>query len=197
MKQRQLIAAALMLLTAAMMCRAASPDEERMAHIRKAYAERLALMADKPFENEPFNQITVTRDEMIPGAGMFSSKTTYYYCPPDYGMEQEQGGGLYFVQEQASDVSGIRRYYREYLYDVNTMEPLFALLTITAAGYEPSTYRFYNMGNGRVDAVPSSDLWLDDDDELYYIKGPFIDQPDRILDSFAYHKNIFNAVRAR
>ena len=197
MKLRQLFALTTLLFLTTAVCLAASPDEQRMTYIRQAYLNRLNLMADSPYDDgEPFNQITVTRDEMMPGAGMAHWKSTYYYYPPDYGMEEEQGGGLYFVQEEASDVSGLRQYYREFLFDVETQEPLFALLTIKTGDNEPATYRFYNMGNGRVDAVPSSDEWPEDFDGVYN-RGPFLDQPDHILQQFDSRMAIFKAVRAQ
>ena len=127
--------------------------EARLAQIAVAYAERYALMENKPFEDQPFNQMTIDLSLNKAGLGVTDSRFTYYFT--DEGPADDEGihdHVLYFVQGSFSNSMGCYNHYVELLYDSETGAPMFALVSMILNDDESTrhTVRVYYDEKGRV-----------------------------------------------
>lgn len=100
--------------------------ERRIGIIRKAYAERLNLMMNQPYEDDSkkVNQLTIAYNRIYPGTGLAQFKDTYYWTDDeneDYMLKPV----LYYVTSHSTMNSGIYIFNREYLFDAQTEEPMF------------------------------------------------------------------------
>ena len=100
--------------------------DDRIKVIRKAYAERLNLMMNQPYDDDAqkVNQLTIAYNRIYPGTGLAQFKDTYYWTDDeneDYMLKPI----LYYVTSHSTMNSGIYIFNREYLFDAQTEEPMF------------------------------------------------------------------------
>lgn len=119
--------------------------DDRIKVIRKAYAERLNLMKNQPYDDDAnmVNQLTIAYDRIYPGTGLAKFRDTYYWTDDeneDYMLKPV----LYYVTSHSTMNSGIYIFNREYLFDVQTEEPMFMYVS-TQFGEDGKKleYRFY------------------------------------------------------
>ncbi len=117
--------------------------DARIKQIREAYSNRLTLMQNQPYDNERVDQLTATYNRMYPGTGMARFNDTYYWTDDeneDYMLKPT----LYFVTSSYTLNSGLYAFNREYLFDAQTEEPMFMLITTEFKGTDKRLeYRFY------------------------------------------------------
>ena len=104
--------------------------EQRVNVIRQAYANRLNLMQNQPYDDDAdkVDQLTIAYNRMFPGTGLAKFKDTYYWTDDeneDYMLKPV----IYFAVQRSTMNSGIYHSYREFLYDPETEEPMFMLVT--------------------------------------------------------------------
>ena len=119
--------------------------DDRIKVIRKAYAERLNLMKNQPYDDDAnkVDQLTITYNRMYPGTGLAKFRDTFYWTDDeneDYMLKPV----LYYVTSHSTMNSGIYIFNREYLFDVQTEEPMFMYVS-TQLGEDGKKleYRFY------------------------------------------------------
>ncbi len=119
--------------------------DDRIKVIRKAYAERLNLMKNQPYDDDAnkVDQLTITYNRMYPGTGLAKFRDTFYWTDDeneDYMLKPI----LYYVTSYNTMNSGIYIFNREYLFDVQTEEPMFMYVS-TQLGEDGKKleYRFY------------------------------------------------------
>lgn len=119
--------------------------DDRIKVIRKAYAERLNLMKNQPYDDDTnkVDQLTITYNRMYPGTGLAKFRDTYYWTDDeneDYMLKPV----LYYVTSHSTMNSGIYIFNQEYLFDVQTEEPMFMYVS-TQFGEDGKKleYRFY------------------------------------------------------
>ena len=119
--------------------------DDRIKVIRKAYAERLNLMKNQPYDDDAnmVNQLTIAYNRIYPGTGLAKFRDTYYWTDDeneDYMLKPV----LYYVTSHSTMNSGIYIFNREYLFDVQTEEPMFMYVS-TQLGEDGKKleYRFY------------------------------------------------------
>ena len=119
--------------------------DDRIKVIRKAYAERLNLMKNQPYDDDAnmVNQLTIAYNRIYPGTGLAKFRDTYYWTDDeneDYMLKPV----LYYVTSHSTMNSGIYIFNREYLFDVQTEEPMFMYVS-TQFGEDGKKleYRFY------------------------------------------------------
>lgn len=119
--------------------------DDRIKVIRKAYAERLNLMKNQPYDDDAnmVNQLTIAYNRIYPGTGLAKFRDTYYWTDDeneDYMLKPV----LYYVTSYNTMNSGIYIFNREYLFDVQTEEPMFMYVS-TQLGEDGKKleYRFY------------------------------------------------------
>ena len=117
--------------------------DTRIKQIREAYSNRLTLMQNQPYENEKVDQLTVAYNRMYPGTGMARFNDTYYWTD-DENENYMLKPSLYFVSSSYTLNSGLYAFNREYLFDAQTEEPMFMLITTEFKGTDKKhEYRFY------------------------------------------------------
>lgn len=116
--------------------------EQRINVIRQAYANRMNLMQNQPYDDDSdkVDRLTIAYSRMYPGTGMARFKDTYYWTD-DENEEYMLKPTLYFMTRQYTMNSGIYKFYNEYLFDAETGEPMFMLVTTEFA--DKREYRFY------------------------------------------------------
>lgn len=129
---------------------AQSAVDKRIAHIRQAYAQRLDMMTNQPFDEVKVEQMTVEYNRMYPGTGLYRHSDTYYWTD-DENEEYMLKPTLYFVTSRYSLCHGMYNYTREYLLDAVTEQPMFMLIT-TQWGEEGERkeFRFYFDDHGKL-----------------------------------------------
>ncbi len=119
--------------------------DDRIKVIRKAYAERLNLMKNQPYDDDAnkVDQLTITYNRMYPGTGLANFRDTYYWTD-DENEEYMLKPVLYYVTSHSTMNSGIYIFNQEYLFDVQTEEPMFMYVS-TQFGEDGKKleYRFY------------------------------------------------------
>lgn len=119
--------------------------DDRIKVIRKAYAERLNLMKNQPYDDDAnkVDQLTIAYNRIYPGTGLAKFRDTYYWTD-DENEEYMLKPVLYYVTSHSTMNSGIYIFNREYLFDVQTEEPMFMYVS-TQFGEDGKKleYRFY------------------------------------------------------
>lgn len=119
--------------------------EQRINVIRQAYANRMNLMQNQPYDDDSdkVDRLTIAYSRMYPGTGMARFKDTYYWID-DENEEYMLKPVLYYVTSYNTMNSGIYIFNREYLFDVQTEEPMFMYVS-TQFGEDGKKleYRFY------------------------------------------------------
>lgn len=187
----------LMVAAIALTATAGNAVERRLAQIRQAYDARLAIMANKPFEDQPFDEMTVTFADNRAGMGLSESTMTYHFigeAPADDTGEHPRV--LYFVQGTLSHAMGSYNHYIELLYDAETGAPMFALVKLQFnddASTEHSL-RVYLGENGHIiKTVPadSGDFFRRVEQTAFATE---LTNLDAVLRLFDHHRAVFNTV---
>lgn len=136
---------------------AQSGVEKRIEQIRKAYASSREAMVMQPYDDVKVWQMTLSYNRIFPGTGLYSEQNTYYWTDDDneeYMLKPE----LYFVSSRYSLCHDEYRFYREYLFDAETEEPMFMLVTTQRFDDESTRreYRFYFDGGRLIRQIPES-----------------------------------------
>lgn len=141
--KRTIILALCMVITA-MGLTAQKNVEARIKQIRQAYANRINMMNNQPYDDVKVEQMTISYNRIYPGTGLYRYTDTYYWTDDeneDYMLKPT----LYFVTRKYSLCHDIYRHYHEYLFDAETGEPMFLYIT-TQMGDDENTkqeFRFY------------------------------------------------------
>ena len=157
----------------------------RIAYIRQAYdaAQSAIAMAD----DEPMtrNTFSITVDQMYPGSGPHKEKIEFFFTCLDFDVDDHAEDGsivwrsqLYLVR-QSYNIGG-HEFYNEYLYDMETGEPLFALTTGPDDDGEQQSMRVYFDKGQVVHTIPATQL-----------------NPAGLLSEFKRLHNIFETVILR
>ncbi|MBR1543700.1 MAG: hypothetical protein IJ626_02260 [Muribaculaceae bacterium] len=138
------------IMAALLSANAQSNNDEHIKKIQQAYQSRLALMQNQPYDDIKVEQMSVSYNRMYPGTGLYRHTDTYYWLD-DEDEEYMLRPRLYFVTSRYSLCHDRYRFYREYLFDAETGEPMFMLLTTQLHDDVGSRreYRFY-FHNGRI-----------------------------------------------
>ena len=119
--------------------------DARIKQIREAYANRLAMMQNQPYDDESqkVEHLVVAYNRMYPGTGLACFNDNYYWTDDeneDYMLKPT----LYFATSDYTMNTGIYIFHREYLFDAETEEPMFMYVT-TQFGEDGKKleYRFY------------------------------------------------------
>ena len=129
--------------------------DERVKEIRAAYAARLSMMENQPFDDVKVEQMTISYNRIYPGTGLYQSSDTYYWTDDedeDYMLHPL----LYFVTSKYTMCHGNYRYYREYLVDTAPQEPMFMLISMQLGDDESTRqdFRFYFQDGKLIKQVP-------------------------------------------
>ena len=158
MKLRLTILMLAVVATASML---SAQNNKRMAQIRQAYADRLEIMQNKPYDG-PFNEIGVDVAQNLPGTGLYERHDKFYFTQEQYSADGSMCSLLYFVTSKATYVHGMHGYYWEFLWDAMEGDPMFALLVRDEGGTKKE-YRFYFENNKLIKVVPDVKQWPKDD----------------------------------
>ena len=167
---------------------------ERVEYIRGQYAARLALMQNQPFDDVKTEQLSTEYARMYPGTGLARFATTYYWTDDeneDYMLKPV----IYFAVQRSTMNSGIYHSYREFLYDPETEEPMFMLVT-TQRGDDGKRleYRFY-FDKGKLIRQTPAKIEPVGDDEVW--PGIEVDNDGhasvaQLLNEFEFHRKNFH-----
>lgn len=132
-------------------------NNKRMEQIRQAYADRLEIMQNKPYDG-PFNEIGVDVAKNLPGTGLYERHDKFYFTQEQYSADGSMCSLLYFVTSKATYAHGMHGYYWEFLWDSMEGDPMFALLVRDEGGTKKE-YRFYFENNKVIKTVPEFKQW--------------------------------------
>ena len=157
----------------------AQNHDKRMAQIRQAYADRLEIMNNKPYGNEPFNEISVDVAQNLPGTGLYERHDKFFFTQEQYSADGSMCSLLYFVTSKATYVHGMHGYYWEFLWDAMEGDPMFALLVRDEGGTKKE-YRFYFENNKVIKTVPEFKQWPKEK-SMETLHPDVIDKPADVL----------------
>lgn len=170
--------------------------EQRINVIRQAYANRQNLMQDQPYDGDTqkVGQMTIAYNRMFPGTGLACFNNTYYWTD-DNNEEYMLKPVIYFAVQRSTMNSGIYHSYREFLYDPETEEPMFMLVT-TQRGDDGKRleYRFY-FDKGKLIRQTPDKIEPVGDDEVW--PGIEVDNDGhasvaQLLSEFEFHRENFH-----
>ena len=170
--------------------------EQRINVIRQAYANRQNLMQNQPYDGdtEKVGQMTIAYNRMFPGTGLACFNNTYYWTD-DNNEEYMLKPVIYFAVQRSTMNSGIYHSYREFLYDPETEEPMFMLVT-TQRGDDGKRleYRFY-FDKGKLIRQTPDKIEPVGDDEVW--PGIEVDNDGhasvaQLLNEFEFHRKNFH-----
>lgn len=170
--------------------------EQRVNVIRQAYANRLNLMQNQPYDDDSdkIGQMTIAYNRMFPGTGLACFNNTYYWTD-DNNEEYMLKPVIYFAVQRSTMNSGIYHSYREFLYDPETEEPMFMLVT-TQRGDDGKRleYRFY-FDKGKLIRQTPDKIEPVGDDEVW--PGIEVDNDGhanvaQLLNEFEFHRKNFH-----
>ena len=149
---------------------------ERIRAIYNDVHEHIAMAEEEPMMT---NQMTIDINQMYPGSGPHKEHITFYFTCLDFSEEDQREDGSINWQSDLQFVTqsfniGAHEYYCEYLYDPETGEPLFALITFDddETGQKQSVRYYFDKGK-LIQTIPAkvSDEWPTDvNDRLYNFK---------------------------
>lgn len=170
--------------------------EQRINVIRQAYANRQNLMQNQPYDGdtEKVGQMTIAYNRMFPGTGLACFNNTYYWTD-DNNEEYMLKPVIYFAVQRSTMNSGIYHSYREFLYDPETEEPMFMLVT-TQRGDDGKRleYRFYfdkgkliRQTPAKIEPVGDDEVWpgIEVDNDGHAIVA-------QLLNEFEFHRKNFH-----
>ncbi|MBP5687136.1 MAG: hypothetical protein IK100_06980 [Muribaculaceae bacterium] len=136
-------------------------NSKRMAQIRQAYADRLEMMNNKPYGDQPFNEISVNVAQNMPGSGMREVHDKYYFTQEQYSADGSMCSLLYFATSTVTYAMGMHKWYWEFLWDAMEGDPMFALLVRDEGGTKKE-YRFYFENDKVIKVDPELKQWPKD-----------------------------------
>lgn len=168
-----------LLLTLSIAIAFAADNSKQIERIRAIYNdvhEHIAMAQEEPMMT---NQMTIDINQMYPGSGPHKEHITFYFSCLDFSEEDQREDGsinwqsdLHFVTQSFN--IGAHEYYCEYLFDPETGEPLFALITFDddATGQKQSVRYYFDKGKLiQTNPTKVSDEWPTDvNDRLYNFK---------------------------
>ena len=156
----------------------AQNHDKRMAQIRQAYADRLAIMQNKPYDG-PFNEIGVDVAQNLPGTGLYERHDKYYFTQEQYSADGSLDSQLYFVTSKETYTHGMHGYYWEFLWDSMEGDPMFAYL-VRQEGDTKKEYRFYFEKGKVIKVVPELKQWPKEK-SMETLHPDVIDKPADVL----------------
>ena len=139
----------------------AQNHDKRMAQIKQAYADRLEIMNNNPYESQMFNQVNVDLAQNMPGSGMREVHDRYYFTQEQYSADGSMDSQVYFATSTITYAMGAHKWYWEFLWDSMEGDPMFAYL-IRQEGDARQEYRFYFENNKLIKVVPDLKQWPKD-----------------------------------
>ena len=103
------------------------PAADRVATIRRLYAEAKQLIAQKAQEENTRNELTVNSHLMVPGCGI-TEETIHYYFELADGDESDFYSYQPYLITRSYNVAA-RKFYEEFLYDRQTADLIFAFFS--------------------------------------------------------------------
>lgn len=176
MKKRIFLLMALVLSAVSVVV--AQNHDKRMAQIRQAYADRLAIMQNKPYDG-PFNEIGVDVAQNLPGTGLYERHDKYYFTQEQYSADGSLDSQLYFVTSKETYAHGMHGYYWEFLWDSMEGDPMFAYL-VRQEGDTKKEYRFYFEKGKVIKVVPELKQWPKEK-SMETLHPDVIDKPADVL----------------
>ena len=168
----------LAVLATAAVAGAQSKTDKRMAEIRQAYADRLEIMNNKPYGDQPFNEISVDVAQNMPGSGMREVHDKYYFTQEQYSADGSMCSMLYFATSTTTYAMGAHKWYWEFLWHPMEGDPMFALLVRDECGTKKE-YRFYFENDKVIKVVPELKQWPKKGDMTLH--PDVIDKPADVL----------------
>lgn len=156
----------------------AQNKEQRIKQIRQAYADRLEIMQNKPYDG-PFNEAEVNVAKNLPGTGLYERHDKYYFTQEQYSADGSMCSQLYFATSKETYVHGMHGYYWEFLWDSMEGDPMFALL-VRQEGDTKKEYRFYFENNKVIKTVPDVKQWPKEK-SMETLHPDIIDKPADVL----------------
>ena len=166
----------------------AQNHEKRMAQIRQAYADRLEIMNNNPYD-VPCNEISVDVSQNLPGSGIHERHDKYYFTQEQYSEDGKMASLLYFVTCKDTYTMGMHVYKWEFLWDAMEGDPMFALL-VRQEGDDKKEYRFYFDNNKVIKVVPEVKQWPGKD--MMSLHPYVIDKPADVLKLMKQYQTTFN-----
>ena len=116
---------------------------DRVAEIRRLYAEAKELMAGQHVEENANYEMTVTSNHVIPALGPVNETKHYYFGLDDEKIEEDLTLEYrpYFITR--SYQLGPRQYYEEYLFDRKTRKLTFFFRTNDTDEGDKAEARYY------------------------------------------------------
>lgn len=140
--------------------------DARIKQIREAYANRLTMMQNQPYDDESqkVERLVISYNRMYPGTGLACFNDTYYWTDDeneDYLLKPV----LYYATSDHTMNTGIYIFHREYLFDAETEEPMFMYVS-TQFGEDGKKveYRFYFDKGKLIKQIPDKIAPIKDDE---------------------------------
>lgn len=152
----------LIVMMASVSIAGAQNHDKRMAQIRQAYADRLEIMNNNPYESQMFNQVNVDLAQNMPGSGLREVHDKFYFTQEQYSADGAMASLLYFATCTRTYAMGAHKWYWEFLWDSMEGDPMFAYL-VRQEGDARQEYRFYFENNKLIKVVPDVKQWPKDD----------------------------------
>lgn len=169
----------------------AQNHDKRMAQIRQAYADRLEIMKYNPYENHPFNEISVDVAQNLPGSGLYERHDKYHFTQEQYSEDGKMCSQLYFVTSKETYAMGMHVYYWEFLWDSMEGDPMFAYL-VRQEGDSKKEYRFYFENGKVIKTMPEVKQWPLKD--MMSLHPYVIDSPADVLKIMKRHVEKFKSL---
>ena len=169
----------------------AQKQEQRIKQIRQAYADRMEIMQNKPYDG-PFNEVSVDVAHNLPGTGLYERHDKFYFTQEQYSADGSMASLLYFVTSKATYAHGMHGYYWEFLWDSMEGDPMFALLVRTE-GNDKKEYRFYFEKNKVIKVVPEFKQWPKEK-SMETLHPDVIDKPADVLKIMREKQAEFNSL---
>ena len=169
----------------------AQNHDKRMAQIRQAYADRLEIMKNTPYEDRLFNEISVDVAQNLPGSGLYERHDKYHFTQEQYSEDGKMCSQLYFVTSKETYAMGAHVYYWEFLWDSMERDPMFAYL-VRQEGDSKKEYRFYFENDKVIKTMPEVKQWPLKD--MMSLHPYVIDSPADVLKIMKRHVEKFKSL---
>ena len=168
----------------------AQNHDKRMTQIRQAYADRLEIMKNNPYD-VPCNEISVDVSQNLPGSVIHQRHEKYYFTQEQYSEDGKMASLLYFATCNETYTMGMHVYKWEFLWDAMEGDPMFALL-VRQEGNAKKEYRFYFENNKVIKVVPEVKQWPDKD--MMSLHPYVIDKPADVLKLMKQYQTTFKTL---
>ena len=138
-----LFAAATMMAPAGMQAQQPRKGADRVAEIRRLYAEAKELAAGEHIEENANYKMTITSDRVIPALGSINERLHFFFGLDDEKFAEDLSLEYhpYFITR--SYQYGPRQYYEEYLFDRKTGRLVFFFRTNDTYEGDKAETRYY------------------------------------------------------